>query len=207
MPLSEPPPLRDNVRLTLLGAQRLYRWIAERQDELEISSEDSVRIAGSLLDIAVEHHAGIIALVSARIYGSAFALIRSEFEALVRALWLQLAASPKELKTAVENDSWPRFTKMIEAIECHPDFSEKILSGLKASAWTAMNGYTHGGMHQIVRRMTAQNTIEPNYDPDEVLEVLKASGSIALLAFQQMARLAQKTDLENEIEKMLVTYS
>jgi len=61
-----------------------------------------------------------------------------------------------------------------------------------------MNGYTHGGMHQVARRLKG-NSIEPNYDPDEVIEVVKASGLLALMALLQIARLASNGNIEQEV--------
>ena len=94
------------------------------------------------------------------------------------------------------------FGQMIDAIEGHRDFADKVLSGVKKSTWTAMNGYTHGGMHQIARRIKG-NSIEPNYEPEEVIEVLKASGFFALMALLQIARLAGKGELEKEVSARL----
>lgn len=141
--------------------------------------------------------------MDARIYGSAFALLRVEFEAFIRATWLQLCATPDELADFERNDTLNlTFGQMINAIEQHQDFQYKVLSVLKQNAWRAMNGYTHGGLHQVVRRMKNGN-IQPNYEPEEVVEVLKASGYLALQSLLQIARLAENTDLEEEIIKKL----
>ena len=196
-------PLREDVAAVLTSAQQLTKWIATRQHDLEIKTADESRIPGLLFDLTLEHHVGIVHLITGRMYGSAFALIRSEFEAFVRAVWLQICATSQEINDVVTKDSRKlKFGEMITAIEDHQDFSDKVLSGLKANAWDTMNGYTHGGRHQIARRMKG-DIIEPNYDPEEVIEALKASGFIALMALRQIARLADSGDLENEVRARL----
>lgn len=196
-------PLRDDVAATILSGKKLINWIASKQDGFEIKKGKSARISATLLDLALEHHAGIVHLLDARIYGSAFALLRVEFEAFIRATWLQLCATPDELADFERNDTLNlTFGQMINAIEQHQDFQYKVLSVLKQNAWRAMNGYTHGGLHQVVRRMKNGN-IQPNYEPEEVVEVLKASGYLALQSLLQIARLAENTDLEEEIIKKL----
>jgi hypothetical protein len=135
--------------------------------------------------------------------GSAFALIRAQFETLVRALWLQLCATPEELQAFAASDQRPlKFGPMVMAIESHPSFEGKVLSGIKLHAWKAMNGYTHGGMHQVARRIKS-GSIEPNYEPEEVIEVLKASGYFALMALQQIARIASDEALASEVGALL----
>ncbi len=190
MSLSSLPPLRDDVATILKGAQDLVRWIALRQDNLEIKSSDAVRVPGALLDLCIEHHVGIVHLLSSRINGPAFALVRVQFESLIRALWLQTCATREELRRFIENDCLSlKVGQMIDAIEKHSDFSDKTLSCVKSKVLKSMNGYTHGGMHQVARRISARN-IEPSYGPEEIIEVLKASGTFALMALLQIGRLA-----------------
>lgn len=203
MPLNQPPPLRDDVAAVLDSAQKLVHWIAERQDGLKIETDNATRVPGVLLDLCLEHHVGIVHLTTGRMSGSAFALIRAQFESLVRALWLYLCAQPEELTAFVEKDALPlNFGQMIEAVEKHSDFSDKVLSGIKMQVWKAMHGYTHGGMHQIARRIKA-DSIEPNYKPEEIIEVLRASGLFALMALLQIGRLAGSDQVITDVSKRL----
>lgn len=203
MPLNQPPPFREDVALVLQSAQQLVFWIAERQDGLEIKTHDVARIPGVLLDLCMEHHAGIVHLVAGRVSGSAFALIRPQFEALVRALWLNVCATPEQLKTFLDDDELPlNFGQMIDAVEKHDHFDDKILSGIKGRVWHAMHGYTHGGMHQIARRVKG-GSIEPNYEPEEIIEVLKASGLFALMALLHVGRLASNDKVIGDVTARL----
>lgn len=203
MPLQEPPPLRNEVAAILQSAQQLVIWLAERQDGLVIKTDNATRVPGVLLDLCLEHHVGIVQLVTSRINGSAFALIRSQFESLVRGLWLHLCATADELHEFVEKDQLRlNFGEMLNVIEQHADFGDKVLSQYKIEGWKAMNGYTHGGMHQIARRVKAAS-IEPNYQPEEVIEVLKASGLFALLALLQIGRLAHNEKVIAEVGERL----
>ncbi len=174
-----------------------------RQDGLEIKSDIATRVPGVLLDLCLEHQVGIVHLVTGRMNGSAFALIRPQFEALVRALWLCICASAEEVQTFVHTDRLPlNFGQLVEAIEKHQDFDSKVLSGVKDGVWKAMHGYTHGGMHQIARRIKAKS-IEPDYSPEEIIEVLKASGTFALLALLQIGRLASNEPVIADVSKRL----
>ena len=77
-----------------------------------------------------------------------------------------------------------------------------MLSRLKANTWRAMNSYTHGGIQQAGRR-TSGTYIEPDFPPEEIIEVVKLAGSFALLAFQQIVIEADRLDLAEEAKRLL----
>lgn len=65
-----------------------------------------------------------------------------------------------------------------------------------------MNSYTHDGALQSGRRFSGES-VEPNYDAEEVAEVTRLSGTFALMAFQQIAIEAGRLDLADEAIKRL----
>lgn len=203
MALIERPPLSDPVQLALLNAWELVCWINEKLDGVEMTGNHRHRVPAQLFDLAIEHHAGIIRLLLSRVYASAFALVRCQFECFVRGAWLHYCASDTELETFIEQD---RLTValggMIRAVEERPEFAGGILSKVKDEAWDAMNGYTHGGIHQISRRMQGQH-IEPNFEDEAVLQVVQFSGVIAIIALGQIAALAANKSLWDEAEARL----
>lgn len=203
MTLQNPPAPPAELATTLSKAQELHQWIAERQDNLKISRKPSTLIPGLLFDLVIEHHVAIVHLGLARMYGSAFALLRAAMEALVRGAWLQRCATPEQLNAFITKEDLPSpFGALIDELEAHSDFSDKMLSQLKHSSWKGMNSYTHGGMLQVGRRFKG-DMIEPNFGPEEVIEVLKASGTFALLALRQIAHLANDDALPKAINGML----
>lgn len=203
MALQDLPPIPEELQRTLSGAQDLHHWIAQRQDGIEIPQQRSSLVPGLLFDLAIEHHVGIVHLAAARVNGPAFALLRAGMEALVRGAWLQRCATPEQVENFVERETLSlSFGDLVEAVEKHADFDDKLLSNLKHSSWKAMNSYTHGGMLQLGRRIKG-GVIEPNFAPEEVIEVLKAAGTFALLALRQIAHLASQDALSKEVDEML----
>jgi hypothetical protein len=203
MPLERPPALPQEVETILNRAKRLADWVAARQDGLEIPNKNESKVPGALFDLTIEHHVAIVHLIHGRLNGSAFALLRAAFESLVRGAWFQLCATKEQLESFVEKDELPfTFRQLINATEGHTDFADRALSRLGHNSWSAMNSYTHSGMLQIGRRFKGKS-IEPNYSPEEIIEVLKASGTFALLAMLQAARLAKNDALANEIANRL----
>lgn len=200
--LSEAEVQANELSKALLSSQKLVEWTLSRLHGLEISRANATLIPGLLLDLCIEHHAGIVQMVTMKMYGSSYALLRPQFEALVRALWLNLFATDDQLRLFVERDALPKVGVMLSAIEGHPDFESSVLAWLGRDGWNSMCGYTHGGMHQLARRADGAN-IEPQYAPNEIVEVIKAAGTFALIALLQIARIAKNAGLAKEISDMM----
>ena len=91
---------------------------------------------------------------------------------------------------------------MIQEIEAQPGYDVGVLSKVKKDAWSAMCSYAHGGYLQVVRRITPDQ-ITANYSEDEILEVISASSTIALLAASELFSMAKCKDLvEAVLERM-----
>ena len=180
----------------------LHDWITKSLDDLEISRERRILLSVSCYDIVIEHHIGIAALLKSNINGSAFALVRPLFETFVRGVWLRNCASENEIEKYVSDRLDKKFYQLIEEVEKVDGFQDCVLRGLKDSAWKAMNSYTHGGIQQAGRRSTGAY-IEPDYSEEEITEVIKVSGSFALLAFQQIVLEAGENELAIAANDML----
>jgi len=193
------PPDRAEIEPALADAKELVGWIHGQLHDLKISGADRCKIPGLLFDIAIEQHAAIVQLIDARLYAGAYALVRSEFEAFVRGLWLHHCATDAQIDKFLRRDDIPKIGALIDEVEAMDGFGDKILSGIMANAWKGMNGYSHSGTHQITRRMS-EGTIEPNYRADEILEVLRFADTMAQMALAEIAQMAGEAELLAEIQ-------
>jgi hypothetical protein len=194
---------KDELGQLLKNTIELTNWIAKHQDGLEIKPANVFTVPGALFDLAIEYQAGIVHLSGAKIYGPAYALVRAQFESFVRGTWLRLCATTDELNRFVATDKIKQdFKELIVAIEVHPDFSGKVLSGIHTNVWKSMNSYTHAGMLQVTRRLKS-GSIQPNYEPKEVAEVIRAAGFFALLSLNQIAQMADAEELVIKTRQLL----
>ena len=172
----------------------------EQIDGLEVSSDERMRLSAGCLDMALEHQKAIVLLVANKLYGSAFSLARLIFEAYVRGVWLQLCASESEIEKYKNDKLEKYFSTLIQEIENCDGFEEGILSAAKTENWIAMNSFTHSGYLQAVRR-NKEETIEPNYNDEEIIELLNVANALGMLSALQLALLAGKKELANEMLK------
>jgi hypothetical protein len=193
----------DAVKAGISKARDLLAWIDVKLHGIELEGDHRHRIPAQLFDLALEHAAGILQLVATKNYASAFALVRCEFECFVRGAWLHHRATDAEIEAFVEKDEMKtKMRGLIDALEKAPPFQEKLLSSIKDKGWKAMNGYTHGGIHQVSHRLQG-NYIEPAFEDEAILEVIQFAGTMALIAFGEIAAMAGQKDLVAEAQTMM----
>ena len=112
----------------------------------------------------MEHGISIVLLVEANQLASASVLLRAQFEALVRALWLQFAADDAWIEkyfAALQADPSKdpgnpiSVDKMLQHLDAKaPRGIASKLQPLKDAAWGPLNSYVHSGIHPIVHQHT-----------------------------------------------------
>jgi hypothetical protein len=170
--------------------KEILRWLDSRE-KLPIPSNERSDICLICYDLAIEHHAAILLLYDAGLCGSMFALLRIQFEAQVRGQYFQFCASEKELvRFRKDKDIGKNFGEMISATEKKISDDLKVLSNFKKKSYSFLNSFTHSGYQHLTRRMDEGGKVGAvNYSDQEVLQVLQASGSFALLAYTGVASL------------------
>jgi len=180
------------------------KWLTEcntRLDGREVGTSDRNRVAGGLFHLSLEHHGAIQLLISNKPYphyGSAYALLRPQFEGFVRGVWFHHCANEQALKNFINNCEPPGINKLILAIETIPGYEEGLLKATKRNVWKIMCSYTHGGFTQVASRNTATE-ITANYSEAQVAELVSGACSITLLVAVAFARLLDNETLANEI--------
>ena len=164
---------------------QLIGWIDQNTSGLSFPTDDRTMLALSCFDIAIEHQAAIALLAGASLYGSAFALLRVLVESLVRGLWLQSCATDAEIEKFKRGKLDKTFAKLAEEFETKIETPSGVLSNFKATAWDALNGFTHTGFHQVSRRHSV-GRVEGSYPDHEVAKAFGVTGALGLIAAGQL---------------------
>ncbi|MCP8687770.1 DUF6988 family protein [Marinobacterium sedimentorum] len=114
-----------------------------------------------MCSIAFEHAESAKMLISAGNLTSATGLVRLQYEALVRAMWLRYAASDiavskltSELtrETATRANNLPMLSEMLEKMQGKaPEEAVNMLLEFKEYSWKPLSSFIHGGIHAIHR--------------------------------------------------------
>jgi len=186
-------------------SEDLILWLDRLIETLSVPTNDRAVIVAACQDVALEHHKSIVLTTREQFHGSAFALVRIEFEAYVRGQWLRYCASDDEVATFKERDKLDKtFGEIIGDLEGHEAFDVGVLSKIKRESWTAMNSFTHTGLLQVVRRLSATK-IGSNYPEEEIVGTLDFADSIAILAALAIVNVAtgKLADREALAEQLL----
>jgi len=146
---------------------------------LKYSDDEWSTTVAAFIDQALEHHAAIILLIRSALFGSAFALLRSLVEIVVRGVWIATCATDAEIKRFREKDEIDHtFDDMAKAIDaaCGIDY----FHDLKTKTWDALNSYAHTGILQLGRRFTGDK-INPSYKDEEKTQVIRVGTTMLLM--------------------------
>lgn len=166
--------------------------------DLELKADKRNRVVAALLHLSLEHHGSIQRLVCHHQNGSAFALLRPQFEAYIRALWLMKCASDQQLEEFLEDKEPPGVNRLIREIEDQPGYEEKVLSGLKDRIWRSLCGFTHGGYVQASWRMTEEEIVS-DFSEEHLVGLLITSCALSLQAYITLAKLVGSPQMADRV--------
>lgn len=175
-----------NIESEFNRQSEVARWINNNL-AIPYSINPKNQLALGCFDLAIEHHAAICTLFSAGLYGSMYALLRSEFEAYVRGLWLNHSADEKQIADFMNEKLSLSFGEILEAVEKKIVYTEALLSNLKLKHWKKLCSFTHTGLQALSRRVNQTHTGAVNYDNQELISVLNLAGTFALLSATELA--------------------
>jgi len=142
-----------------------------------------------------------------QLYGSAMALVRLVFEAMIRAHWVAKCATPSQVDHVAENDNFcfPQMGDMVRAVDqaCSDPADEPLtfFQQAKEDAWRATNSYTHSGLLQLARQFSG-NRVEAMYPEEDLTSGLNASTASILMLGYLVARITDQQERADELQNM-----
>ena len=165
---------------------------------------DSARVdvADTACSLAFEHWHSVRLLLAAGLLPSALVVHRSQFEAILRSVWLTCAASDSDVAKLAANlnleseqaaKNISQAQHMMEAIaKTGPPEAHAALARFKENSWKALNSYAHAGIHPLRR-------YADGYPIDLKHNVLCNANGIAILSGMQAAVLCGAQPLQREV--------
>lgn len=149
------PPLAPEVASALGKSVRLSEVICKGVDhecKLGSRADHSTRYFA----LAIDHREAILLLITAGARSSAYALLRSVYEACFRGLWTRYVASQPQLEL-LKRGQMPTFESVVKGLCKVPNpLSKRVFGGSKRLAWEAFCDYSHGGPRQLKRLVSAE---------------------------------------------------
>lgn len=139
--------------------------------------------------LSIEHGSAALLLISGEFNSAAMALLRPQFETLVRGVWLIYAASdtwveklampltPAAEHRASDAPMLAEMLKQLWAAQTAPKAVVQQLEMCRATLWKALNSFSHGGIHPLSKFATG-------YPPRLLCDALRNSNTLQLIACQ-----------------------
>lgn len=157
--------------------------------------QDRARTAASCFGVAQEHHHAILALLFKSLYAPAYSLLRLQYEAYVRGLWLMDCASDAQVDAFVAGRGAPEVDELVTLIEDTPAFARCVLTGVRANAWRVVRDY----WQTVPLQRWTISTPQPNYTFAEADEVLHIAEIVAVGSTADLAQLAGNDKLAGQL--------
>lgn len=170
-----------NLNERIKQSEDLIHWLDRFIEGKSVPSNYRAKIAAGCLTLSLDHHKSIVLTTTAEFYGSAFALVRLQFEAYLKGVWLSYCATDQAIEKYKNDKLDVRIGTMITALEKKDSFNVGVLSNIKNDSLSAMNSFTHAGVLSINRYFSATE-IGSNFPPEEIKETLDFADTFALMA-------------------------
>lgn len=175
----------------------------------QVPLDDRQTLAASALGVSIEHATALRLCFPQGLPQSASALLRLQFEALVRAAWLLYAANDEAITLVkdgltIEAEAgarkWPAAQSMLQALEgASPVGLFEPLRQFQSVAWQALNSYVHTGLHPLMR--SAQGFPLPF-----AIQQIQCSNGLVHLAYRMLGSLTWRQEAHTEITALWMDY-
>jgi len=176
--------------------------------------DDRQEAAISAAEVALEHGTALNALFDMGMANSAVALLRLEYESLLRAAWLLYAATDAEVAKAsapLTRESAEAAKNLPNALAMLLDLERKLksepgLSGLVAplrelrdEAWKPLNAFVHCGLHPLARA-------NDGFPKELAVSVVKISNALIHLAVRLLSRFTGDREVMRQVDETYIRF-
>lgn len=152
----------DELNSVITRSEEFESELAHIFQSVTFGTDNKSIAVTTTYQIAKEHALALRELTKLRLLTSGMSMLRLQYEAMVRELWLMYIASdiaidkliaPLNVSTEqAASNSIPTCTVMLQELEKKgPAGLHQHLNAFKDASWKALNSYVHSGIHAISR--------------------------------------------------------
>lgn len=170
---------------SLMSRSGQLKAVLTRTLDLGTHPDEKFQASRVMCGVMFEHAESVQLLAASGNFTSALGLVRIQYDALVRSIWLLYAAPPSLIETlsgeltnesVKKADRVPNMAEMLEEMRGKaPDLAMDLLDEFKLYSWKPLSSWVHGGMHAFHRHSTG-------YPEWLLVTVLKASNGLSVMA-------------------------
>lgn len=171
------------------------------------SSRSLASVDAALLSL--EHAEALRTLLQGGMASSAMALMRCQYEAFTRSVWILHCATEEQVEqlslppeAGTSEKGLPMLSKMLHAFAQVPFLANLLphLIEMKTYAWQPLNSFVHAGVHALSRS-------RDGFPTPLAINVIRMSNNMSMMAGQHLAILTGIPDLQKEVLRLNETYA
>jgi len=198
--------LDNNVHLVLERSNELDGHITSRFTPYK-STNNKDQITQICCDISFQHARSLRVLYDLMLDGTATAILRMQFESVVRLMWLHFSATDNFIESyagSIDVDNppkdFPTVTEMLEKIKkSGVSGPGEMLEDFKVAAWKGMNNHIHNGYLALSRHVNS-------YPRELVIQIISNSNALNLMTAMVLARLNQSHSDVSFVKSLQLSY-
>jgi hypothetical protein len=197
--------------MDLRRAEELFEQLSNIVDHPLFEDSSRVSLSATLAVSSMQFAAAVRVLCAEGLLLGASTTLRSQFEALVRSVWVLHRATEQQIRrlsadlnpeSQQASKNIPLANEMLTELQKVPQLSNLLvsLSEFKDSSWLPLNSFVHSGIHAV--HWT-------NYEapPQLIDQLFRLSNGLTLLAFQSIGILTGRPGIQSEILAVTACYS
>jgi len=194
---SDQPTSRDQLTDAVERSRDLEGLVDAAWGAVEVPAESRAAVAAGLCALSLNHGRSIRILLS-EVPPSAIALLRPQYEALVRAVWAHHAATeadlarllaPLTLDSQQAAKKLPGVPDMLTALQkSGATGAAATLGRARARLWDGLNSFVHGGIHPFHRGASG-------YPIPLLADLLKNTNAMTMLTLVALTEITADADV------------
>jgi hypothetical protein len=197
--------------MDLNRAEKLLDDLTSITDYPLYDDSHKVRLSATLAVSSLQFAAATRVLCAGGLLLGASATLRSQFEALLRSVWVLHRATETQinrlsadlnLETQQASKNIPQASEMIAELEKMPQLKNLLipLNEFKSSSWLPLNSFVHSGIHAV--HWTKHGA------PSQLLDnIFRSSNGLALLAYINIGILTGRPNIQSKLIATSLNYS
>jgi hypothetical protein len=193
-------------------AEKLLAVLADVADRPLYDDSERIELSATLAGTALELAGSVRTLCAADQLLGATVCLRTQFESLVRSVWVLHCASESQIdrlstnqltaETAQGAKNIPLAAKMLEEMQQVPNLANLMvaLNEFKDSAWHPINSFVHAGLHAVIHTKFG-------WPSDLVDQTFRISNGLCVLAFTHIGVLTGAPGVQAEVNASTASFS
>lgn len=197
--------------MDLIRAEKLLDDLTSIVDYPLFDDSPRVRLSATLAVSSLQFAAAARVLCGESLLLGASATLRSQFEALVRSVWVLHRATENQIdrlsadlnqETQQASKNIPLTNEMLTELEKMPQLKNLLIAlhEFKSSSWLPLNSFVHSGIHAV-------HWTKHGAPPQLLDSIFRASNGLALLAFQGIGILTGRSHVQSELIAATASFS